>query len=72
MNKDQKIVLEWLQEELEQHPLTNVLWLLTDDALELDYDTYVSEAWNRLDMLQELQVLNAFAELEMEELTAYE
>lgn len=72
MNKDQKIVLEWLQEELEQHPLTNVLWLLTDDALELNYDTYVSEAWNRLDMLQELQVLNAFAELEMEELTAYE
>lgn len=72
MNKDQKIVLEWLQEELEQHPLTNVLWLLTDDALELDYDTYVSEAWNRLDMLQELQVLNAFAELELEELTAYE
>lgn len=72
MNKDQKIVLEWLQEELEQHPLTNVLWLLTDDALELEYDTYVSEAWNRLDMLQELQVLNAFAELELEELTAYE
>lgn len=72
MNKDQKIVLEWLQEELEQHPLTNVLWLLTDDALELDYDTYVSEAWNRLDMVQELQVLNAFAELELEELTAYE
>lgn len=72
MNKDQKIVLEWLQEELEQHPLTNVLWLLTDDALELNYDTYVSEAWNRLDMLQELQVLNAFAELELEELTAYE
>lgn len=72
MNKDQKIVLEWLQEELEQHPLTNVLWLLTDDALELNYDTYVSEAWNRLDMLQELQVLNAFTELEMEELTAYE
>lgn len=72
MNKDQKIVLEWLQEELEQHPLTTVLWLLTDDALELNYDTYVSEAWNRLDMVQELQVLNAFAELEMEELTAYE
>ena len=72
MNNDQKIVLEWLQEELEQHPLTNVLWLLTDDALELNYDTYVSEAWNRLDMLQELQVLNAFAELEMEELTTYE
>lgn len=72
MNKDQKIVLEWLQEELEQHPLTNVLWLLTDDALELEYDTYVSEAWNRLDMVQELQVLNAFAELELEELTAYE
>lgn len=72
MNNDQKIVLEWLQEELEQHPLTNVLWLLTDDALELDYDTYVSEAWNRLDMLQQLQVLNAFAELELEELTAYE
>lgn len=72
MNKDQKIVLEWLQEELEQHPLTNILWLLTDDALELDYDTYVSEAWNRLDMVQELKVLNAFAELELEELTAYE
>lgn len=72
MNKDQKIVLEWLQEELEQHPLTNVLWLLTDDALELDYDTYVSEAWNRLDMPQQLQVLNAFAELGLEELTAYE
>ena len=72
MNKDQKIVLEWLQEELERHPLTNVLWLLTDDALELDYDTYVSEAWNRLDMLQQLQVLNAFAELGLEELTAYE
>lgn len=72
MNKDQKIVLEYLEEELEQHPLTNVLWLLTDDALEDGYDTSASEAWNRLDMLQELQVLNAFAELEMEELTAYE
>lgn len=62
LNKNQQIVLEWLKDRMNVSDITNSLWLLLDDALEVDYDTDGSEAWNRSPIDQKFQVLAAFAE----------
>lgn len=67
LNKNQQIVLEWLKDRTTVSSITNALWLLLDDALEVDYDTDGSEAWNRLTIDQKFQVLAAFAEWGMKE-----
>lgn len=67
LNKTQQVVLEWLKDEMNVSSVTNALWLLLDDALEVDYDTDASEAWNRLPKDQKFQVLATFAEWGMKE-----
>lgn len=62
LNDNQKIVLDWLKDEMNASSVTNALWLLLDDALEVDYDTDASGMWNRLPKDQQFQVLAAFAE----------
>lgn len=62
LNDNQQIVLEWLKDEMNASSVTNALWLLLDDALEVDYDTDASGMWNRLPKDQQYQVLAAFAE----------
>ena len=62
LNENQQVVLDWLKEEMNASSVTNALWLLLDDALEVDYDTDASEMWNRLPKDQQFQVLAAFAE----------
>lgn len=67
LNENQQVVLEWLKDEMNASSVTNALWLLLDDALEVDYDTDASEIWNRLPKDQQFQVLAAFAEWGMKE-----
>lgn len=67
LNENQQVVLEWLKDEMNASSVTNALWLLLDDALEVDYDTDASEMWNRLPKDQKFQVLAAFAEWVMKE-----
>lgn len=62
LNENQQVVLEWLKDRTTVSSITSALWLLLDDALEVDYDTDGSEAWNRLPIDQKFQVLAAFAE----------
>lgn len=62
LNENQQVVLEWLKEEMNNYNITNSLWALLDDALELKYDTDASEAWNKLKEYEKFQVLAAFAE----------
>lgn len=62
LTDDQQVVLEWLKDRTTVSSITSALWLLLDDALEVDYDTDGSEAWNRLPIDQKFQVLAAFAD----------
>lgn len=67
LNENQQVVLEWLKDRTTVSSITSALWLLLDDALEVDYDTDGSEAWNRLPIDQKFQVLAAFADWGMKE-----
>lgn len=67
LNENQQVVLDWLKDEINISDSTNALWSLLDDALEVDYDTDASEAWNRLPNDKKFQVLGAYAEWGMKE-----
>ena len=72
-NDNQKIVLEWLKNEISENDLQYTLWSFTEDVyekLEIGAGSlpYV-EAWEKLKEKQKFEVLAAFAQwgLEQEE-----
>lgn len=73
LNDNQKIVLEWLKNEISENDLQYTLWSFTEDVYEkleigAGLAPYV-EAWEKLKEKQKIEVLAAFAQwgLEQEE-----
>lgn len=71
LNDNQKIVLEWLKEQVSiGNDLQYVLWEFTDNVYEEPAEYSVSEqtkAWLELTEQEQFQVLAAFAEWGMKE-----
>lgn len=72
LNENQQIVLDWLKEEGDPN-ITVMLWQLTDDALEsqsmsVDIGEHVT-AWKSLTDKQQFEVLAAYAEWGIKEVT---
>ncbi|QNG05804.1 hypothetical protein FQ488_08915 [Enterococcus hirae] len=66
LNDNQKIVLEWLKNEISENDLQYTLWSFTEDVYEkLEIGagslSYV-EAWEKLKEKQKFEVLAAFAQ----------
>ncbi|EMF0060890.1 hypothetical protein PFZ79_002774 [Enterococcus hirae] len=71
LNDNQKIVLEWLKNELSKNDLQYTLWSFTEDVyekLEIGAGSlpYV-EAWEKLKEKQRFEVLVAFAQWGLEQ-----
>ncbi|EGP5087745.1 hypothetical protein EWX63_08640 [Enterococcus faecium] len=73
LNDNQKIVLEWLKNEISENDLQYTLWSFTEDVYEkLEIGAGLApyiEAWEKLKEKQKFEVLAAFAQwgLEQEE-----
>lgn len=72
LNENQQIALEWLKEEGDPN-ITVMLWQLTDDVLEsqsnsVEMGKHVT-AWKSLTDKQQFEVLAAFAEWGMKEVS---
>lgn len=71
LNDNQKIVLEWLKNEISENDLQYTLWSFTEDVYEkLEIGAGLApytEAWEKLKEKQKFEVLAAFAQWGLKE-----
>lgn len=71
LNDNQKIVLEWLKNEISENDLQYTLWSFTEDVYEkLEIGAGLApyiEAWEKLKEKQKFEVLAAFAQWGLEQ-----